>query len=377
MSTVYQDLKYGLRMLAKNPGFTLVAVLTLALGIGANTAIFTLIDAVMLKALPVEKPEQLALFGDGGRRGFVGLGSGQHYDIFSYPLYEHLRDNNPSFEGVAAFRTELDRLNLRPQGVGESEPGQLAWGRLVSGNYFSVLGVQAVLGRVLTPEDDRPEAPPAAVISYAYWRRRFNDDQSVVGRVLNVNGIMLAVAGVTPPEFFGESVESPLADFWLPVSLQPRLMPDRGSVLRDPYVNWLNLIGRLRRGLSLQQAQASVDVAFRQFLTEQAGPHPSSEARRDIQHSYIKLSPGGRGISYLRFRYSHPLHILMAVVAFVLLIACANVANILLARAAARQKEISMRLAVGASRARLVRQLLTESVLLGLLGAVLGVLLSA
>jgi len=377
MTTLIQDLRYGLRMLAKNPGFTLVAVLTLALGIGANTAIFTLIDAVMLKALPVEKPEQLALFGEGRRRGFVGFGSGEHYDIFSYPLYEHLRDNDPSFEGVAAFRTELDRLNVRPQGMGESEPAQLAWGRLVSGNYFSVLGVQAVLGRVLTLEDDRPEAPPAAVISYAYWRRRFNNDRSVVGRVLNVNGIMLAVAGVTPPEFFGESVESPLADFWLPVTLQPRLMPDRGSVLRDPYVNWLNLIGRLRPGVRLQQAQASVDVAFRQFLTQQAGPHPSSEAQRNIQHSYIKLSPGGRGISYLRFRYSHLLHILMVVVAFVLLIACANVANILLARAAARQKEISMRLAVGASRTRLVRQLLTESVLLGLLGAVLGVLLSA
>jgi predicted permease len=377
MGTVYQDLKYGLRMLAKNPGFTLVAVLTLALGIGANTAIFTLIDALMLKALPVEKPEQLVLFGEGQRRGFVGLGYGQHYDVFSYPLYEHLRDDNPFFEGVAAFRTELDRLNVRPQGVGESEPAQLAWGRLVSGNYFSVLGVQAVLGRVLTPEDDRPEAPPAAVISYAYWSRRFNNDRSVIGRVVNVNGIMLAVAGVAPPEFFGESVESPLADFWLPVTLQPRLMPDRGSVLRDPYVNWLNLLGRLKPGATLQQAQASVDVAFRRFLWERAGAHPSTEQQRDIQRSYIKLNPGGSGVSYLRFLYSRPLHILMAVVAFVLLIACANVANILLSRAAARQKEISMRLAVGASRTRLVRQLLTESVLLGLLGAVLGVLLSA
>jgi predicted permease len=331
----------------------------------------------MLKALPVEKPEQLVLFGDGGKRGFIGLGSGQHYDVFSYPLYEHLRDNNPSFEGIAAFRTELDRLTVRPQGAGESGPAQLAWGRLVSGNYFSVLGVQAVLGRVLGPEDARAEAPPAAVISHAYWRRRFNNDPSVIGRVLNVNGILLTVAGVTPPMFFGESVESPLADFWLPVTLQPRLMPDRGSVLRDPYVNWLNLIGRLRPGLSLQQAQASVDVAFRQFLTERAGAHPSSEEQRDTERSYIKLSPGGRGVSNLRSLYSRPLHILMAVVAFVLLIACANVANILLARAAARQKEISMRLAVGASRARLVRQLLTESVLLGLLGAALGVLLSA
>ena len=372
-----QDLRFGLRMLARNPGFTIVAVLTLALGIGANTAIFTLINAVMLKALPVQKPEQLVLFGEGVRRGFVGLGSGQHYDIFSYPLFEHLRDNNPSFEGIAAFRTELDRLNVRPQGAGESEPAQLAWGRLVSGNYFSVLGIRAAQGRVLTPEDDRAEAPPAAVISYSYWRRRFSNDRSIVGRVLNVNGILITVAGVTTPEFFGESVESPLADFWLPVTIQPRLMPDRGSLLKNPDVNWLNLLGRLKPGISLRQAQAGVDVALRQFLTERAGAHPSSEEQRDIQRSYIKLNPGGSGVSRLRFLYSRPLHILMAVVALVLLIACANVANILLARAATRQKEISMRLAVGASRSRLLRQMLTESVLLGLLGGVVAVLFSA
>ena len=376
MGTLLRDLRYGLRTILKTPGITAVVILSVALGIGANTALFSLIDAVMLKSLPVRNPERLVLYGDGSHRGFISGMEGR-WNIFSYPLYEYLRDHGRSFEGVSAFRTELDRLSVRPAGTGGNEPAQLAWGRLVSGNYFAVLGVQAALGRTLTAQDDRPDARPAAVMSYDYWNRRFGRTPSAVGKVLNVNGTMFTVVGVTPPEFFGESVESGLADFWLPITLQPQVMQAE-SALKVADVAWINLIGRLKPGIGMPQGQADVNVAFHQFLTrEAAGASHSPDEQRRLRESSIKLTPGGAGVSNLRFRYSRPLHVLLVVVALVLLIACANVANVLLSRSAAREKEISMRLALGAGRARLIRQLLTESALLACIGGLLGVLFSA
>ncbi len=368
-----QDIRYGLRMLARNPGFALVAVLSLALGIGANTSIFTLINGVLLKPLPVRDPQQLVSFGKAYGAGVIGGIDPGPLDLFSYDFYKRIKDERASFQDICAFSSFTTRVSVRLSGSSVG-PADQAISRLVSGNYFRVFGVNAIMGREITPQDiDAPGRNPVAVISYRYWQRKFSGDPGVVGKSIVVNSTPFTVIGVTPDGFFGESVDPDPAEMWLPLTMQPQVML-RPSLLDPHGPYWLHLMGRRVSGSNLKQTQEWVNLRLRQYMIDQQGTKITPEDKHTIQQMYVELLPGGRGDSNLRFEYSAPLEILMGGVALVLLITCANLANLLLARAMASGKEISTRLALGASRSRIIRQMLTESLLLSGLGGLLGLL---
>src|SRR5690349_17573505 len=375
MENLLKDVRYGLRGLLKRKGFAAIAVLTLALGIGANTAIFTLVNAVMLKSLPVQKPEELVLFSDATSEGTSLEDSPRtgEWQRFSYASYAYFRDHNQSFQEIAALRSGESPLSVR-QADAQANAAARAQGHLVTGNYFSVLGVRALRGRVLTPEDDKPGAAPATVISHRYWEKELNSDPSVVGKSFIINGTNFTVVGITPPEFFGIRVRRP-PDFWLPLSFQPQI-EQRGDFLTDTQAYWLTPFGRLKPGVTMAQAQANMNLALQQFLTQQAGSELTEERQKGIQNTFITLVSGQGGLSGLRRAYSTPLQMLMAIVGMVLLIACANVGSLLLSRAASRKAEISLRMALGATRRRIIRQLITESMLLAAVGGLFGVLLA-
>jgi predicted permease len=376
MESFIQDLRFGARLLLKNPGFTLIAVLSLALGIGANTAIFSLLDAVLLKSLPVQEPDKLVLFGKGEETGPNTGFPNKSWDLFSYPFYQEVRQRNEVFSEVAAIlstpRSPYGIVNIKGAS-GEAEKLNL---QLVSGSYFSALGLNVSLGRAFTEADDQTAGGhPVAVISYDWWERRLGGDPAAVGATISILQTVYTIIGVTPKGFFGTTVgQSP--DLWAPLAMEEQAPSSLWSGRYNKETQSLYLIARLKNGVRAEQASAAVNLLFKQSLQERAGVQPSPERLQAIQRASIELTPAGRGLSTLRREFSLSLRILMAVVGLLLLIACANVANLSLARAAARQKEFAVRLAVGAGRARLIRQVGAESVLLACLGGIPGVLLA-
>jgi putative ABC transport system permease protein len=371
MSGLVQDLRYAMRQLRKSPGFTAVAVLTLALGIGANTAIFGLLDQALLRALPVKEPDRLVLLKySGSNTGHLSSRSdGKFY--FSYPMYRDLRDRNTAFSGIIA--TDWTQTGLQ----WHNQP-ELVATELVSGNYFDVLGVQPALGRLLVASDDTvPNANPVAVLSFSYWRRRFATDPTILNQSVLVNGHPFTVIGVARPGFHSV-VMGDTPDLFVPMMMKSQIMPGNDD-LEDRRSSWLNVIARLKPGVSREQAEAAINLLWYSIRTDelkQIGHSSESFRENFVAKSHLSLLDGAKGFSPLRSDAQTPLLIVMAMVGLVALMACANVGSLLLVRAAGRLREMSVRYALGAKRRRVVQQLLVEGLLLGIAGGVVGIILA-
>jgi predicted permease len=374
MQNTLGTLRYTLRQFRRSPVFTSAAIVTLALGIGGTTAIFTLIHAVMLRSLPVSDPALLYRIGDGDDCCVEG-GPQDRWGMYSFPLYERLKAATPEFEDVAAFQAGRGSLSVRRQGADIASKS--LGSEYVTGNYFSTLGVRAFGGRLLTPEDDKPSSPPVAVISHQSWQADYGADPSVVGSTFVIEGHPFTIIGVTPPGFFGETLRSDPADIWIPAQQEP-LIASGGSLLHQSVSAWLRVIGRLRPGASIAGMSPRLTGILRQWLQHDSG-YPSnwmSGLIPMLPKQVINVVPAGAGVAEMKEEYGRSLQILLAVCGMVLLIACANVANLLLARAVARRTQTALRIAVGASRRQIVAQALFESILLAVAGGLAGLVVA-
>jgi predicted permease len=369
LEAVHQDIRYVLRQFRKSPLFAAAAIVTLALGIGANTAIFTLVDQLVLRLLPIKDPQQVVELVAQGR--FYGDNMGPN--AFSYTMYQALRDHNQVFDSMMCRRAG----SLAATFAGGSE---LLSGEFVSGNYFRLLGIEAAAGRVFSASDDlRPRANPVAVLSYEYWKDRFAASEQAIGRTLLINNYPLTIVGVAQPGFRGLEPGLPTQVF-VPMMMTPALARNDSADMFNSRLRWVNVYGRLRPDISRQHAQSALQPLFHDILDAEMLQPGFAKAtpydRQQFLKMWLQVIPGGQGNALLRQQYEKPLWVLMGVTGFVLLIACANLASLLAARAAGRRKEIAVRLAIGSSRARLLQQLMTESLLLALAGGAAGITLA-
>ncbi len=364
-----QDVRYTLRQFRKSPGFAITVILTIALGIGANTAIFTLIHSILLKSLPVADPKSLYRIGDTYTDCCFNSGLGNangDFDIFSWENYRHLRATTPEFEQLAAMQAGPASLSVRRG----PDPAQSKSGEFVSGNYFSTFGIFAFAGRVFSDEDDQPGALPVAVISYQAWQSDYAGDPSVIGGTFYLQSQPVTVVGVAPPDFYGDRITANPPAFWVPLSNEP-LLSGANSVLHQPIASWLYVLGRLRPGVAIAPLQQKISANLRQWMLTQED-YLGHGFPAIIPKVHVVLAPAGAGIQMLQRQTDKELYLLLSISALILIVACANVASLMLARGMKRTTETSLRMALGSTRSRLIRQMLTESVLLGCLGGVAG-----
>ena len=375
MSALFRDVAYALRSIRSARVFAVTAVLTLSLGIGGTTAIFTLMHAVMLKSLPVADPSRLYRIGDGDNCCVQGSPQGR-WGFYTYQLFERIKAETPQFQDLTAFSTFVGRMSTRRQGVAEA-PRPLRT-MYATGNYFTTLGVNAFTGRVFTASDDRASEPPVVVMAYHAWQGLYGGEASVVGSTLVIEGHPFTVAGIAPPGFFGETLRADPPDLWLPLQHETMITGTETSLLRQGMSSWLRVIGRLRDGATTDGMEARLTTMLRQWIKTDAG-YPANwmkEIERRLPEQVIAVVPAGGGVGVMKEQYGRSLRILLVVCGLVLLIACANVANLLLARAVARRGQIAVRLALGASRKQIVVEALIESILLAVCGAVAGLVVA-